>query len=483
MTFNSIQFVLFFFVFFFTYWFVFNRRLKLQNLFVLLGSYLFYAWWDWHFLFLLITSSAVNFILGIYVDKTRNERKRQLFLWVGVLQALGCLFYFKYFNFFIASFADVLTRLNFNVNIHTVNILLPIGISFYTFKTLSYLFDIKRRKIEPTRDWVVFFSYVAFFPSLISGPIDRPDLLIPQLKKKRVFSYVTAVDGLRQILWGLFKKIVIADNCAKITDHIFNSYWSYPASTLLIGAFYYTVQLYADFSGYSDMAIGLAHLLGFNITKNFNYPFFAQNIADYWRRWHISLTSWVTDYVFTPLSITLRHLGKAGLVIAILLNMIIVGIWHGANWTFIIYGFLNGLYFIPLILMRTINNKKSTEKEEKKPVSSKSLNIVITFILMMLTNIIFRLENVTKAFHYYLKLFSFSLFTIPVMQFKTEALITLICIAIMFFVEWCHQEKEHGLQIGYIKLPILRFGIYSGLIYILFSFSSTEIHQFIYFHF
>ncbi len=483
MLFISATFVLFFIVFFLLYWYVFNRNLKLQNLLILAGSYLFYAWWDWRFLFLLIGCSLLNYFLGIGIAKSNNEQHKRFLLWMGVLQGLGCLLFFKYYNFFIKSFISAVAAFNIKPDIHTLNIILPLGISFYTFKTLSYLLDIKSGKIKPTYDWVVFFSYIAFFPCVLSGPIDRPKTLIPQLEKKREFDYNQASDGMRQILWGLFKKIVIADNCASFADPIFAHYSTLPASSLLFGAFLFTIQVYADFSGYSDMAIGLSSLLGFKINLNFDSPFFAQNIADFWRRWHISLTSWLTDYIFTPLSIYFRDYGKAGLILAILLNFTLIGIWHGANWTFVLFGFINGLYFIPLILRGTINKKKKADKDGLLPSLSVFLNIAATFLLVMFTFVLFRADSVSQAFDYYRRLFSMSIFSSFEVTEKVNAITTLIAIFIMLAAEWLQRAKEHPLQIDFIKGFALRATIYFALIGYILSFSAIKNADFIYFKF
>jgi alginate O-acetyltransferase complex protein AlgI len=480
MLFTSITFVIFFSLFFLLYWFVFNRELKLQNLLLLAASYLFYAWWDWRFLLLLIASSILNYFLGIGIYNSKHEKRRSFLLWIGLLQGLGSLLFFKYFNFFVKSIVTAFTAFNIKPDVYTLNIILPLGISFYTFRTLSYLLDIKYGKIKPSTDWVEFFCYVSFFPCVISGPIDRPKTLIPQLARKRVFDYAQATDGLRQILWGLFKKIVIADNCAVFTSDVFEHYKTLPASSLLFGAFLSLIQVYADFSGYSDIAIGLSNLIGFKITRNFNTPFFAQNIADFWRRWHISLTSWLTDYVFTPLSISFRDWGKAGLILAILINFTIIGIWHGANWTFILFGFLNGCYYIPLILRGTLNKKKKIATDRTLPAL---LNMAGTFILVMFTFIFFRADNLTQAFDYYHRLFSRSLFSAPVIIEKVNTAATLVCIVIMFTAEWLQRDKQHALQIDFIKKFPLRAVIYYGLIFIILTFTATRNTDFIYFKF
>jgi len=470
MLFTSIIFACFFTVFFLLHWCVFSGNVRLQNLLVLAGSYLFYAWWDWHFVFLLIGSSLLNYLLGIGIYKTKNEKYRSLLLWIGLAQGLGCLLFFKYFNFFLQSFTGDFAALH---------IILPLGISFYTFRTLSYLLDIKHRKVEPATDWVVFFSYVSFFPSLISGPIDRPGLLMPQLVNKRIFNSAQASDGLRQILWGLFKKIVIADNSATFTNDVFAHYHTLPASALLFAMFLFTIQVYADFSGYSDIAIGLASLLGFKITRNFNYPFFAQNIADFWRRWHISLTGWMTDYVFTPLSVYFRDYGKWGLTLAILINFTLIGIWHGANWTFIFFGFLNGCLFIPLIIRGTLNKKK---KVQQRPFRT-FLNMAGMFLLLMFTFLIFRADSLAMAFDCYRKLFSVSLFSAFPITEKVNMAAALIAIIIMFWAEWKQRDKQHALQIEFVQKRPVRMLIYYGLVCFILVFSATNITDFVYFKF
>jgi alginate O-acetyltransferase complex protein AlgI len=481
MIFNSIPFAIFFVLFFVLYWYGFNKNLKLQNLLILAGSYVFYGWWDWRFLSLLVVSSLLNYYLGIWIAKTNNEKKRKLLLYAGLLQGLGGLVFFKYYNFFITSFAEAFAVFNVPIHVNTLQLILPLGISFYTFRTISYLSDINNNKIKPTTDWVVFFSYVSFFPSLISGTIDKAKLLIPQLENKRVFDTNQATDGLRQILWGLFKKAVVADNCADISNHIFNNYTDLPASSLFLGALFYTFQLYADFSGYSDMALGFARLLGFNITKNFNFPFFAQNIADYWRRWHMSLTAWLTEYVFTPLSIKFRDYGKTGLALAIIVNFTICGIWHGANWTFVLYGFLHGCYFIPLIIKGTMNKKIKKEKSTLLPSFTEIRNILATFIVVMLTNILFRADSIAHAWDYFTHIFSLSFFTIPVLINKAGTVI--LFSGFMFLVEWLGREREYALAGLGLKFPKpLRWAFYYCIAMIIFLFAGKE-QQFIYFQF
>lgn len=479
MIFNSLEFVFFFVPFFLLYWLVFNRNIKGQNLFILAGSYLFYAWWDWRVLFPLIGCSIVNYTLGIYISKTENENFRRALVFTGILYGLGNLFFFKYLNFFLASLIDLFSIFNFNLNKQTFNFILPLGISFYTFRGISYLIDIHHEKIKPTTCWIVFFSYISFFPSLLAGPIDRAKKFIPQLEKNRIFNYETASDGMRQILWGLLKKIVVADNCEIITNQIFSSYENQPASSLFLGMFFYTIQIYADFSGYSDMAIGFARLIGFDITKNFSYPFFSQNIAEFWQKWHISLTTWMTDYVFTPLSFIFRSMEKLGVVLSILITFILIGLWHGSNWTFIVFGFIHGCCFIPLIYRGALTNKQTNEAT---PSTRKLVNILGTFTFIMLTTVIFRSDTLVDAYHYYSSLFSSTLFSIPpISMFKV--LVPLLFIFIMFYIEWLGKEQNYGIEhIGKKWHKLTRWAFYFAIVMAIFLFGQKE-HEFIYLQF
>ncbi len=483
MLFNSLPFAVFIVLFFVLYWLVFKGKSAWQNATLLVGSYVFYSWWDWRFLPMLIGSSVFNYLVGIAIQKADSERKKNLFLWAGVMQALGSLFVFKYYNFFVVSLVDALHLLGVNASIHTLKIILPLGISFYTFRTLSYLIDIYKEKYEPTTNPVIFFSYVAFFPSLLSGPIDRANFFIPQLEKERDFSPAFFTDGMRQILWGLFKKVVVADNLAIITLQIFDHYESVSGSTLLIGAFLYTLQLYADFSGYSDMAIGVAKLLGLRGTQNFNYPFFSQNIAEYWRRWHISLTSWLTEYVFTPLSIAFRDYGSYGLFLAILLNFVLVGLWHGANWTFVVFGIINGCLYIPLIMAGTMNKKKPVAKGKLLPSLTEFRNLAVTFTIVMFTDVLFRSDSFLQAAHYISHIFSPSLFSTPHLQVNNTALFALMFVPVLFGTEWVQREEEHGLKLEKVKSRWLRWIVYYALIFSIIMFGAFSNAAFIYFQF
>ena len=484
MLFYSLDFILFFIPFFFLYWYIFNKHVNIQNLLILAGSYVFIGWWDWRFLSLLISSSIVNYFLGIAIARTENEKRQRLFLNLGLLQSLGFLLFFKYFNFFIDSFVTVFAKFNVNLNLHTLNLILPLGISFYTFRAISYLLDVESGKTKPVKNWVVFFNYLSFFPSFLSGPIDKARDFIPQLEKKRIFDDSQLSEGLRQILWGLFKKIVIADTVGTITKIIFEGYEVLPASTLLLGAFLYAIEIYADFSGYSDMAIGISRLIGFRIANNFNYPFFAQNIAEFWQRWHISLTTWMTEYVFTPLSFIFRTYGKLGTILAIIINFVIVGLWHGANWTFIVYGFLHGCYFIPLIISGTVNKKKQITNDRLLPTFTEFMKMAGTFTLVVLTLILFKSDSIVDAYNYYSKLISSSLFSFPSSPVKTSKLLfTLFFISIMFVIEWLGRGYPFAIaNFGLKWNRSVRWAMYTVFLLAVLYFAGKE-QQFIYFQF
>jgi alginate O-acetyltransferase complex protein AlgI len=426
MLFSSYEFIYFFVAFFILYWLVFGNNLRVQNLFLLFGGYVFYAWSDWRFLSYLVGTSALNFYLGIYMEKTSNPRYKQWLLYAGLIQGVGGLVFFKYFNFFIISFKNAFHLLHINLNLYTLNILIPLGISFFTFRTISYLLDVHKGKIQACKDWVAFFTYVSFFPTVLSGPIDRAKNFIPQLEKKREFDYDEAMNAARQILYGLFKKVVIADSLATTVDDIFSGYKESSSIILLAGALFFSIQLYADFSGYSDMAIGISRLLGFKVTKNFDFPYFSQNIAEFWRKWHISLTSWLTDYIFVPLSITFRDYGNLGLILAIIINFVICGLWHGANSTYVLWGFLQGCYYIPLILNGNMNKKKKEPQNTPFPTFGKLMRIAGTFTLVTLSLVIYKSNSIGDAMGYYKGILKFDVHRPGEILFYTKLFILLI---------------------------------------------------------
>ncbi len=326
MLFNSIDFAIFLPIVFILYWFVTNKNLRLQNALIVVSSYVFYGWWDWRFLSLIFFSTIVDYTIGIQLKKEERQKRRKYLLWTSILINLGFLGFFKYYNFFLDNFISAFSFFGSEISASSLNIILPVGISFYTFQTLSYTIDVYRRKLEPTKDFIAFSAFVSFFPQLVAGPIERATHLLPQFYTKRTFDYTLAVNGMRQILWGLFKKIVIADNCAEYANMIFNNSADYSGSTLVLGALFFTFQIYCDFSGYSDIAIGTSRLFGFDLMRNFNFPYFSRDIAEFWRRWHISLSTWFRDYVYIPLGGS-----RGGLWMKIrntFIIFIVSGFWH-----------------------------------------------------------------------------------------------------------------------------------------------------------
>jgi D-alanyl-lipoteichoic acid acyltransferase DltB (MBOAT superfamily) len=487
MIFNSLTFLLFFIVVFLIYWFPLKNTTRGQNIFLLLASYFFYGYADWKMLPLLIVATLIFYYLGKAIAGAKSEKQGYWLTFAGVALGIGTLLYFKYFNFFIESFASLFNAVGLHANLHTFNIIMPLGISFFTFRLLSYIIDIYRGKGQPTDDIIAFGTYVAFFPCILSGPIDRP-AFIKQLQAKREFSYDQAVDGCRQILWGMFKKVVVADNCAIYVDNVWGDISNQSGSTLLLAAFMYSIQLYADFSGYSDMAIGVGKLIGFKIAKNFNYPFFALNISDFWRRWHMSLTSWLTDYVFMPLNIKFRDWGNWGMILAIIINMVLVGMWHGANWTFALFGLYHGLLFIPLIFSGAFFKKAKLQTNRLGlPVPKDFGRIVLTFVLVMIGQLIFRADSVGLLVEYVSGMMQLGTLRAGYRFFlPNNATIfpTNIFIILMFVIEWCQRNKNHGLEVqnntGIISLARVIFYYALVLIIVL---ASCEEKTFIYFQF
>ena len=482
MVFNSIP-LLFFIGVFFIYWFPLRKSTKAQNVFLLLASYFFYGYADWKMLSLLVVATIVFFFLGQWISRTESKKHASWLTALGVALGVGLLLYFKYLDFFIVSFSHLFEHMGLHTNWHTFNIIMPLGISFFTFKLISYVVEIHRGKMDPTRNIVDFATYIAFFPCILSGPIDRPQF-IKQLQGKREFDYDMAVDGMRKILWGLFKKVVVADNCAVYVDSVWKDIAGQSGLTLVLSAVLYSFQLYADFSGYSDMAIGIGKLLGFRITRNFNNPFFALNVADYWRRWHISLTSWLTDYVFIPLNIQFRNWGKAGVILAIIINMVVVGLWHGANWTFAVFGLYHGLLFVPLILSGAFMKKAKLKTNRLGlPVLKDFGRMLLTFMLVVVGLIIFRAESIGQAWEYVCGILQFGTFWASYRFFTLpEMWLANLFIVIMLIVEWLQREEEHGLEISHFK-PLTRWFIVVLLIEIVLFFMVVEPTQYIYFQF
>ncbi|QNR25177.1 MBOAT family O-acyltransferase [Croceimicrobium hydrocarbonivorans] len=478
MLFNSIDFVVFLPIVFILYWLIPKEKIKLQNLLIVGASYFFYAWWDWRYLGLILLSTFVDYAVGVRLASTKSRSSRKALLWVSLLVNLGLLGFFKYYNFFLENFIASFSFFGAELNASSLNLILPVGISFYTFQTLSYTIDVYKGKLDPTRDFIAFSAFVSFFPQLVAGPIERATQLLPQFYQSRSFDYSKAVDGLRQILWGLFKKIVIADNCAEYANLIFNNSDHYSGSTLVLGALFFSFQIYGDFSGYSDIAIGTARLFGFNLSRNFAFPYFSRDIAEFWRRWHISLSTWFRDYLYIPLG------GSRGSIALKLRNTFLIflvsGFWHGANWTFIIWGALNALYFLPLLLGQRNRKHLDIVGSNGNPIKLKELfKILLTFGLTVLAWVFFRAENLEHAFHYILGIFSASLFSLPEILPKT----ILLLLALFLVIEWLGREDQFALQQFGLKWnKSLRYALYLSLIAALFWFGGKE-QQFIYFQF
>lgn len=478
MLFNSLDFAVFLPIVFALYWFVCNKNLKLQNLLVLVSSYVFYGWWDWRFLSLIAFSTLVDYIIGVLLLNENRKLKRKILLLVSVSVNLGFLGFFKYYNFFLESFVDAFSFFGNNISTSSLNIILPVGISFYTFQTMSYTIDVYKEKLQPTKDFIAFGAFVSFFPQLVAGPIERASNLLPQFYKHRVFHYSNAVNGMRQILWGLFKKIVIADNCAYYANMIFNNSDTYSGSTLFLGAVFFAFQIYCDFSGYSDIAIGVSRLFGFNLMQNFAFPYFSKNFGEFWRRWHISLSTWFRDYLYIPLG------GSRGNFWFQLRNTMIIfvvsGFWHGANWTFVAWGFINALLFLPILLSRKHKLKIPIANSKGYISKFKDLGaIAVTFIITCLVWVFFRAENIAHAFSYLSGIFTRSLFTMP-----SEFPIKIIAIILMFMtIEWFGRRGQYGIETIGLRWPkMFRMSFYLGLCLLIFLFKGTE-QEFIYFQF
>ncbi len=482
MLFNSIDFAIFLPLVFVLYWFVLNKNLKLQNALIAAASYVFYGWWDWRFLSLVLFSTIVDFSVGLALSKKQTQLTRKFLLWTSIVVNLGFLGFFKYYNFFLDNFASAYTFFGSEITVDSLSIVLPVGISFYTFQTLSYTIDVYKGKLKPTKDFIAFSAFVTFFPQLVAGPIERATRLLPQFNRKREFNYHQAVDGLRQILWGLFKKMVIADNAAQAANEIFNHSDKYSGSTLFLGAIFFAFQIYGDFSGYSDIAIGTSRLFGIDLMKNFNFPYFSRNIAEFWRRWHISLSTWFRDYLYIPLGGS--KVGTFQKVLNTFIIFIVSGFWHGANWTFIIWGALNALYFLPLLLTNKNRTNLDTIAEGRLFPSVKAfLQMMLTFGLTVLAWIFFRAKDVEHAFNYLKTIFSKSLFTVPDFQGKTPAITTGVLILLFLLLEWLGREEEYAIaKLGSTWKRPFRWAMYYGLICLIFWFAGNQ-QEFIYFQF
>ena len=481
MVFNSIEFAIFLPIVFLLYWFVFNKNLRLQNAFIVVVSYVFYGWWDWRFLFLIALTSFCSWGSGLLIQKYREKGKlSKAVSTANIVFNLAILGVFKYYDFFVTAFANAF--LGGNTEGLLLKIVLPVGISFYTFQALSYSIDVYKGKLVPTKDPIEFFAFVSFFPQLVAGPIERATHLLPQFQKPRTFDYGQAADGIRQILWGLFKKIVVADRCAVIVDRIFSSYQTQTGSNLMLGAMLFAFQIYGDFSGYSDIAIGTSKLFGISLKRNFNVPYFSRDIAEFWRRWHISLTTWFRDYLYIPLGGS--RCSKAKIVRNTFIIFLVSGLWHGANWTFIAWGAYHALLFLPLILMGKNRKYRDTVAERRiLPSLKEVLQMLLTFFLVVIGWIVFRSESIGQACDYLARMWQWDTLQASYRFFlQADIRSRSAAVVIMLLVEWLNRRNEHGLSLPGNTPWYVRYLIYFSIsASIVFMCGSNQ--AFIYFQF
>lgn len=476
MIFNSFEYFLFLPLVFCLYWSVFSKSVRIQNLLILVASYVFYGWWDWRFLSLILLSTLVDYVIGSRLSQTEHLKIRHFLLGISMFFNLGLLGFFKYYNFFIESFVDLLSATGFQTESSwTLGVILPVGISFYTFQTMSYTIDVYRRKIEPPKDFIAFASFVSFFPQLVAGPIERATNLLPQMLKPRTFSYPLAVQGCRLILYGLFKKVCIGDMLAPKVDEIFSAYQTFDGGVLLLGAVYFAFQIYADFSGYSDIAIGTSLLFGFHLMSNFRFPYFSRDIAEFWRRWHISLSGWFRDYLYIPLGGS--RVGKWHSLRNIFVIFLVSGFWHGANWTFIVWGGLHSLFYVPLFLAKKTHKFTSDVCAQGKcfPSLRETLGMFQTFTLVTLSWVFFRSPSVSDSLAYLGLMFSN--LVIPM----THRAGILYCV-VLFACDWLLRYDER-LSTVRISHGVLRFSYIVLAVFVLDNLLKGQGSDFIYFQF
>ena len=481
MLFNSIDFAIFFPIVLLLYWGVFRNTLKGQNFLILVSSYVFYGWWDYRFLSLIVISTLVDFFVGVKLKTTENRGTRKILLWTSIIVNLGMLGYFKYYNFFVDSFIDAFQIFGRELSFSTLSIILPVGISFYTFQTLSYTIDIYRRKIEPTNDLLVFACFVSFFPQLVAGPIERAKNLMPQFTVTKSLNSTDFVEGLRQILWGLFKKIVVADQCAFIVQEIFSNTESYSSPFVILGVVFFAFQIYGDFSGYSDIAIGASRMLGYRLMRNFAYPYFSRDIAEFWRRWHISLSSWFRNYLYIPLGGS-RVDSKWILIRNVIVVFLVSGFWHGADWKFIVWGFINGVYFLPYILLnRNRTHMDIVATDSRFPKTGELAGIMMTFAMTCFAWIFFRADSMSHAFTIIGSILDFDT-GLPNATFLIKVLMSTGYIFILVWMEWVNRRVEYPFQGQTFSRTSLRWSYYLFLGTLIIM-NSDSYENFIYFQF
>ncbi len=445
MFFNSLHFALFLPIVFLLFWLGFSKTKTVQNAFLLLASYVFYSFWDWHFLFLLLFSTFLVYYTGIKIQDCTTTKSKSFWFWASIIVNVGFLGIFKYYDFFAVSFSNLLQNFGFKVSPLTLKWILPVGISFYTFHGLSYSIDVYKSRIKAENNFIDYALFVSYFPLLVAGPIERATHLLPQVKTKRVFNFQQAKEGIFMIVWGLVKKVVIADTCATYANAIFDHYESMNSLSLALGAVFFAFQIYGDFSGYSDMAIGISKLFGIELLRNFNYPYFSRDIAEFWRRWHISLSSWFRDYVYIPLG------GSKGTKLKQVRNVFVIfllsGFWHGANWTYIAWGFLNALYFLPLLLQNKNRSNIETITLKLDFDSFKTVfQILFTFILTCFAWIFFRANSITAAFDYIKLLFTNGTFEWQYLANRRYNYEIILLIILFIVVEWNTRTKQEPIS-------------------------------------
>ena len=477
MFFNSLGFAVFLPIVFLLYWYVFSKTKDLQNAFLVVVSYYFYSCWDWRFLFLLLFSTLLCYFTGIKIEKSTQDRERKFWFWLSIVFNFGFLGIFKYYNFFAFSFSEALTTFGIHSSPLLLNLILPVGISFYTFHGLSYVIDIYYKRINSEKNVIDYALFVSYFPLLVAGPIERATHLLPQVKLKRTFNYEKAKEGVYQIIWGLVKKVVIADTCATYANAIFDNYTTMNSLSLILGAIYFAFQIYGDFSGYSDIALGVSKLFGLDLLRNFNYPYFSRDIAEFWRRWHISLSSWFRDYLYIPLG------GSRGSKLKQVRNVFIIfvvsGFWHGANWTFVAWGFINALYFLPSLLLGTNRTNMETAELHWNLNSIKVfLSIIATFLLSCLAWIFFRAKTIQNAYDYINKIFQNRTFETQYLQNERYSYEILLLLFAFIIVEWNSRYKIEPIsgKYSWLKMTLCLFAIIALGTY-------ADYKEFIYFQF
>lgn len=476
MLFNSLAFALFLPLVFAIYWGG-GLRLKAQNGLLMVASFVFYGWWDWRYLFLLVGTSLVDFLVGRALGQERPQRQRRWLIGLSIGANLGLLGTFKYFDFFAGSLQAAFASVGITLDMPTLQLVLPVGISFYTFQALSYTIDVYRKQLRPTHDLVAFLAFISFFPQLVAGPIERGARLLPQMLAPRRFDPQLASDGVRQMLWGFFKKVAIADNCAPYVNDIFSNYADHPPGALMLAALLFSFQIYCDFSGYSDIAIGCARLFGFDLMRNFAYPYFSRDIAEFWRRWHISLSTWFRDNVYVPLGGS--RVSRWTHVRNVLLVFLLSGLWHGANWTFICWGLMNALLFLPIVLRRQGSATSDIAAEGRLLPSARTvLQILFTFSLTTLAWVLFRSATITDAMHFILGMFAWGQWR----GFVLPELWIFGLIGVMVLAEWVQRERPHALEVRHLAWPV-RQGTYLGVFLLIFFFGKFNNSDFIYFQF